>query len=185
MSSKLISRDQWKAYMDVGSAGASAAALIGEGFTSFSESKNPKEYSRQYIHERTERTDVVGYASSIAYSTDVYSEDPVILKIMEITDHEYIGTDAQVTIWLVNEWEAAEDGKMSAYERRYAVIPDGKGDGTDAMIYTGTLKAVGDLVPGSWDNKNKKFTAANSDAGSEDVTEPEGTDPEGTDNEDV
>ncbi len=155
---KLISRDQWKAYMDTGTADAPKNSLIGEGFTSFSESKNPKEYSRQYIHERTERTDVVGYAPSISYSTDVYSEDPVIRKIIEITDRELIGTDAQVTVFLVNEWEEVEGG-LRAFQRRYSVIPNTRGDGTDTMIYSGTLKAVGDIVEGVWDNSTSTFTA--------------------------
>jgi len=177
---KLISRDQWKAYMDTGTADAPVYSLIGEGFTSFSESKNPKEYSRQYIHERTERTDVVGYAPSISYSTDVYSEDPVIRKIIEITDRELIGTDAQVTVYLVNEWEEVEGG-LRAYQRRYAVIPDARGDGTDAMIYSGTLKAVGDIVEGVWDGTAKKFTAGEA-AAPEAADDPEQTaeDPEET-----
>lgn len=155
----LVSRNQWEGYMDVGSAGAVENELIGEGFTSFSESKNPKEYSRHYVHEKTERTDVMGYASSISYSADVYSENAVIGKIIEVTDKELTGTDAQVTITLVNKWESSTNGDYIAYQRRYSIIPDGKGDGTDALIYTGTLKAVGDAVAGTWNADTKTFTA--------------------------
>ena len=66
---KLVTRDEWLAYMEIGS----EYHLIGEGFTSFSESKNPKEYSRHYVHERSERTDTTGFSPSIAYSCDVYT----------------------------------------------------------------------------------------------------------------
>lgn len=155
----LVSRNQWEAYMNVGTADSVANELIGEGFTSFSESKNPKEYSRHYVHEKTERTDVVGYASSISYSADIYSQSQVIKRIIEVTDKELIGTDAQVTITLVNKWESTAENVYTAYQRKYAIIPDKKGDGTDALIYTGTLKAVGDAVSGTWDATAKTFTA--------------------------
>jgi len=40
----------------------------------------------------------------------------------------------------------------------YAVIPDGKGEGGDALVYTGTLKAAGELVMGTFDPQAKTFT---------------------------
>ena len=40
------------------------------GFTEGSISKNPKEYSRQYIDEDGEQTDVVGYSPSMSYAFD-------------------------------------------------------------------------------------------------------------------
>ena len=36
------------------------------GFTELSINKNPVEYQRRYIDEKTERNDVVGYAPSIS-----------------------------------------------------------------------------------------------------------------------
>lgn len=147
---KLVTRDAWLAYMEIGS----EHHLIGEGFTSFSESKNPKEYSRHYVHERSERTDTTGFSPSIAYSCDVYSGDPVVQKIVEITDREIIGTEAQVNIVSVNTWN------NTAFRRKYSIIPDGKGDGTDALIYSGNFKAAGDNEAGTWDASSKKFTSS-------------------------
>lgn len=157
---KLVTRSEWAAYMACGT--TPTFELIGEGFTSFAESKNPKEYSRQYVHERTERADVVGYAPSIAYSADVYSENPVILEVLAVTDGELVGSDAQREVVSVNLWQPAGTGgtAFKAYKRAYAIIPDGKGDGTEALIYTGTLKAVGDAVAGTFDTASKTFTAA-------------------------
>ena len=37
------------------------------GFTSLSGSKNPSEYSRQYVDEEFETTDVTGYSPSIDF----------------------------------------------------------------------------------------------------------------------
>lgn len=55
----LAMRNQWAAYMDTakttsGSAHTPSFNLMGEGFTDLSESKNPTEYSRKYIHEQSE-----------------------------------------------------------------------------------------------------------------------------------
>ncbi len=159
MASKLVARAELRSYMNTGTAETPAYTLIGEGFTSLSESKNPKEYSRQYIHERTERTDIVGYAPSIAYSTDTYTENEVIAKIRAVTDDELIGTDAQVDIVNVNLFEGTE-GAYVAYKRAYAIIPDAKADGVEALIYSGNFRAVGDVVKGTWNDTTKTFTEA-------------------------
>lgn len=162
VTSKLVSRSELRSYMNVSTGDVAAVyELIGEGFTSLTEAKNPKEYSRQYIHEKTERTDVVGYAPSLDYSVDIYTNNPVIKRIREITDKELIGSDAQVSIVNV---EIFSDGtvdktKCVAYERKYAVIPDSKGEGVEALVYTGTFKAVGDIVPGTFNIDTKAFTA--------------------------
>lgn len=163
VTSKLVSRSELRSYMNTAKASTSATyELIGEGFTSLTEAKNAKEYSRQYIHEKTERTDVVGYAPSLDYSVDVYTNNPVIARIREITDKELIGTDAQVSIVTVEMFSdsTVDQTKLVAYERKYAVIPDNKGDGVEALVYSGTFKAVGDIVVGTFNADTKAFTAA-------------------------
>lgn len=158
--STLITRDQWRAYMNTSNSEVVEYNLIGEGFTSFSESKNPKEYSRQYVHEKTERSDVVGFAPSIAYSADMHSGDPCVERVAKAHDEEQIGNDAHVEIVAVNLWEkGSDDGVYVAYKRNYSIIPDTKGDGTEALIYSGNLKAVGEAVKGMFTLKDKTFAA--------------------------
>lgn len=160
---KLVSRSELRSYMNVATASASAQyELIGEGFTSLTEAKNAKEYSRQYIHERTERTDVVGYAPSLDYSVDVYTNNPVIARIREITDKELMGTEGQVSIVTVEMFAdgTVDENSLTAYERKYAVVPDSKGDGVEALVYSGTFKAVSDMVTGTFNLKTKTFTPA-------------------------
>ena len=72
-TSELVLRYKFKSYMNTGTSAAPTWSLIGEGFTSLKEAKNPTEYSRKYVHEKTERTDVVGYATQIDYTTDTYT----------------------------------------------------------------------------------------------------------------
>ena len=96
-ANKLVQRNQFATYMDCGIDSKEDNRLMGDGFTSLVENKNAKEYSRQYVNMATEATDVVGYAPSIAYTADTYSQDPCIKKIMDVTDRELVGTDAQAT----------------------------------------------------------------------------------------
>lgn len=152
----LAMRAQLAHYMDVSTTSTPQFERIGEGFTDFTESKNAKEYARQYINEYTERTDVIGYAPSFAYSADIYSDDPVCEKIVALTDTEAIGSNAIVTVVTANEWESPT--AATAYKREYAVIPDQKGSGVEALVYTGTLKAVGEQIVGTWNSSTKTFT---------------------------
>lgn len=168
-SSVLVNRSDLLSYMDVGTSGSESWSLIGEGFTTFTESKNAQEYERHYVHERSSRTDVVGYAPSIEYATDYYTQNPVIAKVAKVTDEELVGSDAQVDICHVHTWDVktpAEDETPAtcvAYKRRYAVIPDAKGDGTDALIYSGSFRAVGDVVKGTFNGTT--FTPDTGSAG--------------------
>lgn len=160
--SRLVKRAELQSYMDVSATSTAQLELIGEGFTSLTETKNAKEYSRQYIHEYTERTDVVGYAPTLAYSVDAHTNNNVIAKIQKVTDEELTGSDAQVNIVSVNTFDTTGSGEnvvCTAYRRKYAIIPDGKGDGTDALIYTGSFRAVGDIEKGTFNPTTKAFTA--------------------------
>lgn len=158
-NNELVLRCQWESYMECGEDNAKAYNLIGEGFTTFPESKNPKEYTRKYVNYKTEKTDVIGYAPSIAYSCDVITGEPCVSEIVKITDNELLGTATHRDIVSVNCWEEASTGAYKAFKRTYAIIPDGKGDGTDALIYTGTMKAVSDIVFGTFNRSTKTFAA--------------------------
>ena len=115
-----------------------------EGFTDLSYSQNPKEYSRQYVDEEFERTDIVGYAPSISYSFDRYTGNEVLEDIVKITENEYIGDLMKRTIVTID----LSSGSMiaPAKMRDYAVIPDSNGDTTDCLTYSGNFKAKGLLI---------------------------------------
>ena len=162
--SGLVLRCQWEAYMECGGP-EGTNHLIGEGFTSFPESKNPKEYARKYVNDKTERTDVIGYAPSIEYSADCISDDPVVKEIAKIHDGELTGTATHRKVTMVNRWEESGD-TCPAVQRTFAIIPGTKGEGTDALVYTGTMKAVSDLVPGTFTLSTKTFAPTGAAAAS-------------------
>lgn len=67
-----------------------------------SDGKNSTEYSRQYVDEESERSDVVGYAPSMDYEFDLHTNDAVLKRLATITDDELLGSDAQVNIVMVD-----------------------------------------------------------------------------------
>ncbi|MDE5936304.1 MAG: hypothetical protein K2G83_02735, partial [Ruminococcus sp.] len=114
-----------------------------EGFTDLSYSQNPKEYSRQYIDEEFERTDIVGYAPSISYSFDRYAGNEVLEDIVKITENELIGDQMKRKIVTV---DLTGSSYNNAKMREYSVIPDSTGDSTDCLTYSGNFKTKGVLT---------------------------------------
>lgn len=120
-----------------------------EGFTEITNSKGTKEYTRQYVDEDFERTDVSGYSPEMSYSFDRYKAHPVLDDIIYITENELIGQSMVRDIVVLDMTTAVSnngttwtaEGKL----RRWAVIPDTDGDTTDCMTYSGTFKCRGEM----------------------------------------
>lgn len=66
----MVGRHQRLAFLDVEGEGTTYTRMT--GFTSLSEGKEATEYSRQYVDEATERTDVVGYATAMILNLTVH-----------------------------------------------------------------------------------------------------------------
>lgn len=120
-----------------------------EGFTSLSTSKSPKEYSRQYVDEDFERSDITGYATAVAYALDRYDGNKVLEDIIAIHEEEKIGQAAVRTIIQVDMTTAEHVGgsvwTAKANMRDYTVVPDTDGDTTDCLTYSGNFKTRGEM----------------------------------------
>ena len=138
-TAKMVQRHQRIAFMNTGTSEAPAFTRM-KKFTNMTSNKNPKEYGRQYVDELSEDTDVVGYSPSIEYTFDRHTNTPVHDKIAKIHDGELVGNDALVEILVVDLFTADASGKCEARKRTYAVIPSADGDGTDALVYSGSFK---------------------------------------------
>lgn len=156
----IVNRADRRHYLNTGTADAPVWSLIGEGFTEFMESKNAVSYQRRYIHESVKRTDVTGYAPTVDYEFEVYTGNPVIEKLRKITDGELTGSGAWVEICTVDLFEETDTaGVCRASVRTYSVIPDECGEGTDTLLYTGTLKAISAPETGTFMTSTGTFTA--------------------------
>ncbi len=144
----MIKRNDKKAFYGVPSADGEIVLTRMKYFTDLSINKNPKEYSRRYVDESTERADVTGYSMSLSYSFDDYAGDTVLEDIVDITNEERLGTEAHREIVQVDFARPATNGGYEAVKRTFAIISDSEGSGTDAYVYSGTMKAVGAKIIG-------------------------------------
>ncbi len=112
-------------------------------FTGLSQAKNPQEYSRKYVDEATQRTDVTGFAPEISYGFDKHRDDPVLTDIVKITNEELYGADAVRDIIIV------DTATGEAYKRPYTVSPGTEGDDANIYKYSGSFKANGEQVKGA------------------------------------
>lgn len=113
------------------------------GFTSLPQNKNPKDYTRQYVDEDFERSDIMGFAPEIPYNFDRHDNNAVHDDIVNITDKELIGADAVRTIIVVD----LDDS--TAIKRDYSVIPNGEGSDINVYSYDGNFKANGEKAFGT------------------------------------
>ncbi len=146
---KIVQRSKRVAFMNTSADSAAPKYERMTNFTSMTNSKNPKEYTRQYVDEDSERSDVVGYAPSIEFSYDRHTETAVHTRLSEIHDGEFLGDDAHVDIVTVDLFDGDSTAGYKAVKRTYAVIPDTDGDGNDALIYSGTFKSVSEITKGT------------------------------------
>ena len=143
----IVERHKILAFMGVVGTGGTVTYHRMKKFTQFSHSKNPIEYSRQYVDEPFQQTDVVGFAPSYAYAFDKHTDLAVQNDIIGITNGEMLGDDAVRTIIIVDTTEATESSgtyTASAIKRDYSVIPNSEGDNINIYTYSGNLKARGE-----------------------------------------
>ena len=158
---QLVKRSRKVAFMNV-STTAIANFLRMTKFTEISKSKNPTEYSRTYVDEDGEVTDVTGYSEEISYNFDLHVGNLVHQKIVDITDNEKTGADALVQILQVDFTKPIGSG-YEARLRTYSVVPDAEGDSTDAYTYSGAFRKNSNMTIGvatmNADNTVATFTA--------------------------
>lgn len=122
-----------------------------KGFKSMGQDKNAQEYSRQYVDDPFETTDVVGMSPSLDFEMDRIKNDEVHEKIVSIFDEEKLGDDANVNILEVDFTEKVTDGDRIVYKakkRQFALVPETEGGELEAFTYEGTFKAKGSAVKG-------------------------------------
>lgn len=142
--SKIIKRFKKLAFYGVPSSDGNTIFHRMKGFDTISTSKNPKEYSRQYIDEEFEQTDVVGYTPTVSFSFDQFEGNEVHTDIVGIFNNEKTGADAVRSIVMVDMSDAG-----SAIMRDFAVVAEKEGDGTDAYTYSGSFRVKGDKIFGT------------------------------------
>ena len=119
-----------------------------KGFTDFTVNKNPAEYSRKYVDESFEQSDVVGYSPSVSFALDVIKGNKVAEDIEHISVKESVGEDIVRSIVIV-DLSKRDETQFDAVMRDFSVIIDTEGSGTDAYQISGTLKAKSNVITGT------------------------------------
>ena len=145
---KLIKRSDKVSFLGCVSDGSETFNRM-RGFTTLSGAKNPTEYSRRYVDEEFETTDVTGYSPSLDFGFDQYAGDPVHDEMVKILDGEALGTEARRNIVTVDFSQEAGEGSYKAVKREYAIIGDAEGDSMDAYTYSGTFRSTGKRIVGT------------------------------------
>lgn len=163
MLGKLVNRHEKVAYYGIKDVDGNVVYHRMCGFTKMDTSKNPVEYTRRYIDESFEQTDVVAFSPSISFAFDRYSDNPVHDDIVALADNEILGTDAVRSIVIADISSRDESGVCSAIMRDFSVMVETEGNSTDAYTLNGTMSTKGEKVFGkanlSDDGQTLTFTA--------------------------
>ena len=131
---KIVRRSQRVAFMDTDKTGSTPRYERMTGFTTMTNSKEPKEYSRQYVDEDAERSDVVGYAPSIVFSYKCDElDDPLISEYHAIScgfsTREEIDTIKEMAFKVNNvlkEYFASIGVELIDFKLEFGKTSDGK-----------------------------------------------------------
>jgi hypothetical protein len=150
-------------YFGIGE-GSDAQIVLGGVITTMSESSNPTETTKQYIHEKSSRTNVTGFGNEFPITMDMVKGDKVFKDFYSIFYNRSTGAEAKRDHYIVNLWEQAEsEGQPVAntYKARKinqtVSITEATGEAGAQKQINGSLKG-GDFVYGTFNTSTKTFT---------------------------
>ena len=133
---------------------------LGGVITELTESSNPTESEKQYIHEKSSRTNVTGFANEFPITMDMVEGDAVFEDFYDIFYQRKTGTDAKRDHYIVELWKPI-DGSANTFEARKinqtVSITECNGAPGEQKQITGSLKG-GDFVYGTFNTSTKTFT---------------------------
>lgn len=145
-------------YFDVGTGGTPDIELGGV-ITEMTESTNPKETEKQYIHQKSSITKTTGYANEFPITMDMVKGDKVFENFYEKFYLRKTGNDLNIDHYIVNLWES--ETEANTYKARKinqtVSITECNGAAGEQKQITGSLKG-GDFVYGTFNTSTKTFT---------------------------
>lgn len=135
---------------------------LGGVITELSESSNPKEETKHYIHQKSGNTKVTGYENEFPITMDMVKGDAVYDDFYQLFYERKTGNDLLRDHVIVNLWELNSPETPNVYKARKITqtveINDCNGEAGGQKQISGSLKG-GDFVYGTFDTSTKKFTA--------------------------
>ena len=145
-------------YFDVGTNGTPDIELGGV-ITEMTESSNPTETEKQYIHQKSKITKTTGYSNEFPITMDMVKGDRVFENFYEKFYQRKTGNDLNIDHYIVNLWESGTEA--NTYKARKITqtvsITECNGAAGEQKQITGSLKG-GDFVYGTFNTSTKTFT---------------------------
>lgn len=161
MSRNVIKRHQFADYLNVGTHDSPEFVLMGVGFTTLDEEPGAQTETKKYVNEAASSKSVTGYETVFPFESDFIKDEKAIIALYNVGRNHYIGSDAEFEYVRVELWDAVPE-KQNEYAARLftvaAEISEVSGE-TDIQV-SGNLNAVGDFTDGTFNTKDKSFTAA-------------------------
>lgn len=134
--------------------------VLGGVITEMTESANPKESSKQYIHQKSETTKVTGFANEFPITMDMVKGDEVFEYMYGLFYERKLGSDLDIDHYIVDLWEPVAE-QANTYKARKIVqtcsITECNGAAGEQKQITGSLKG-GDFIYGTFNTSTKTFT---------------------------
>ena len=137
---------------------------LGGVITEMTESSNPTESEKQYIHQKSKTVNVTGFSNEFPITMDMVKNDTVFEDFYSIFYNRATGSDAKRDHYIVNTWEPVENNGTpvaNTYKARKinqsVKITECNGAAGEQKQIKGSLKG-GDFVYGTFNTSTKAFT---------------------------
>lgn len=140
--------------------GINDTIVLGGVITEMTESSNPTESEKQYIHQKSKTTKVTGFSNEFPITMDMVKGDKVFEYMYNLFYERKTGSDLNIDHYIVNLWQKV-DSQEDTYKARKITqtceISECNGGAGEQKQITGSLKG-GDFVYGTFNIKTKTFT---------------------------
>lgn len=138
--------------------------LMGLGFETVNESPNAQSSSKTYINQRSQSSFVKSYQREFSYSADMIKSEKALMALHDVNRQNMTGADAMFEYVRVDLYDPASGDTANTFKARKFIVSNEvssiEGAGGENMTFSGTLKAFGDPVEGTFNTQTKTFTAA-------------------------
>ena len=132
---------------------------LGGVITEMTESSNPTENEKHYIHQKSSTTKVTGYANEFPITMDMVQGDAVAEDFYNLFYTRATGSDLERDHYIVNLWESEGENTYKARKIRQTVsITEATGGAGEQKQISGSLRG-GDFEYGTFNVSTKTFTA--------------------------
>lgn len=147
-------------YMDIGTEDTPKIEFMGAGFKELDEEPQAKETSKRYINDASQTSSISGYEWQTPFNADQIVSEPVIKFILEIGKLQKTGEDCERDYFMVDldEPVTGKPNVFKARKQRVAIQVEKFGADDGEMTAEGNLLGQGDVIPGTFDVSQKKFT---------------------------